>query len=113
MLRVDRDARLHRDHYRFLGVREDESQDRMEQAITRLEGRWRDALKDPRIDAHSRETATQLLAQLEGVARDLRDPTLQAVYDAGIGVIRAPFALDPDADDPLLATMEFEAEVTR
>jgi len=113
MLRVDRDSRLGRDHYRFLGVREDEARDRMEQAIKRLGLRWKDALRDPRVDADSRETATQLLKQLDTVAEDLRDAQQQAAYDARIGLVRSPFALDPEADDPLLASMEFEGEETR
>lgn len=113
MLRVDHDARLGRDHYRFLGVREDENRDRIQQAIARLGERWRDALADPRIDERSRTTAEHLLAQLAQVERDLGDASKQAEYDARIGLVRSPFALDASADDPLLATMEFEVEEAR
>ena len=113
MLRVDRDTRLGRDPHRFLGVKVGDGDDRIALAVQRLGARWRDAHRDPRIDAEARATAEALLDQLEGVAREMQDPDRRAALESRLAPPASPFALDPDLDDPLLQTVEFEVEETR
>ena len=93
MLLAD-EQRLGQTHYSMLGVHHDEPQERIDQALRRLQRRWEQAASDTRLNDHMKGIASRLADAAKVAHTDLSDSMKRAAYDLTIGIDRSLSALD-------------------